>query len=194
MINITYLGHASFKVESEGYSIILDPYKGVNGFKDIEGTYNEVISSHSHFDHAYTDKIIIVKKESPFTIESIDSYHDETKGSKRGPNSITVIKKDNIKIVHLGDLGHLLDKDTLNKLKDTTLLLIPIGGTYTIDSDTALKIIDDINPQYVVPMHYKDKDKGLEVLEDIESFINKSKSIKDKLKLVKGYNETLELK
>lgn len=194
MINITYLGHACFKVESNDYSIILDPYKGVKGFNDIEGTYNEVICSHSHFDHAYTEKLNIVKKESPFKIENISSFHDDSKGSQRGVNNITIITIDNNKIVHLGDLGHLLDKDSLSKLKDTTVLLIPIGGTYTIDSDTALKLINDINPRYVVPMHYKDGDKGLEVLEDIESFIKKSESIKDKLRLVKGYNKTFELK
>lgn len=194
MIKITYLGHACFVLESNDYSIILDPYKGVKGFKDIEGTYNEVLCSHDHFDHAYTDKLNIVKKESPFKIEHISSFHDNTKGSQRGLNTITLISKDNTKIVHLGDLGHLLDKGTLNKLKDTTVLLIPIGGTYTIDSDTALKLINDINPRYVVPMHYKDGDKGLEVLEDIESFVSKAELIKDKLRLVKGYNETLELK
>lgn len=193
MLKITYLGHASFIVESEGYSIILDPYKGVKGFKDIKGSFNEVLCSHDHFDHAYTDKLTITPTDSPFIVEKIESYHDDSKGSKRGSNIITVISKDNIKIVHLGDLGHLLDKDTLNKLKDTTVLLIPIGGTYTIDSDAALKLINDINPRYVVPMHYKDRDKGLEVLEDIESFISKAELIKDKLRLVKGYNETLEL-
>lgn len=193
MLKLTYLGHASFTIESDNYSIILDPYKGVKGFKDIEGTYNEVLCSHDHFDHAYTDKLNIIKKESPFTIDYIDSYHDNNKGKDRGLNKITIISKDNIKIVHLGDLGHLLEEDSINKLNNVDVLLIPVGGTYTIDSDTALQIIKDINPKYVVPMHYKDGDKGLEALEDIESFINKSESIIDKLRLVKAYNNTLEL-
>ena len=187
-IKLTYLGHACFKVESDDYSIILDPYKGVNGFKDAEGECNEVLCSHSHFDHAYTDKIKIIKKDSPFKVTTIESYHDDTKGSKRGLNTITVIEKDNKKIVHLGDLGHTLDSETLEFLKDTTVLLIPIGGTYTIDSSTAIDIINTINPKYIVPMHYKDKDKGLEVLEDIDIFLNKASSFKNKLKLVRGYN------
>lgn len=188
-IKITYLGHACFSVESDDYSIILDPYKGVNGFKDIEGSFNEALSSHNHFDHAYIDKLTITKKVSPFKIEKIDSYHDDSNGSKRGSNTITVISKDNNKIAHLGDLGHILDSDTLNKLKDTTVLLIPIGGTYTIDSSSAIKIINDINPKYVVPMHYKDNDKGLEVLEDINVFLEKAENFKDKLRLVRAYEK-----
>ena len=187
-INLTYLGHACFKVESDNYSIILDPYKGVKGFEDIEGDCNEVLCSHDHFDHAYVDKLNITKKKSPFDLKTIESYHDDSRGTKRGHNTITVISKDNKKIVHLGDLGHTLDRETLEFLKYTTVLLIPIGGTYTIDSDTAIKVINDINPKYIVPMHYKDKDKGLEVLEDIDIFLNKASSFKDKLKLVRGYN------
>ena len=192
-IKLTYLGHACFKVESDDYSIILDPYKGVNGFKDIEGECNEVLCSHDHFDHAYADKLNITKKKSPFDVKTIQSYHDDSNGSKRGFNTITILSKDNKKIVHLGDLGHTLDSETLEFLKDTTVLLIPIGGTYTIDSSTAIDIINTINPKYIVAMHYKDKDKGLEVLEDIDTFLNKAEFIKNKLILIKGYNKTFEL-
>ena len=138
-IQITYLGHACFVVTNDDYSIILDPYKGVNGFKDIEGTYNEVLCSHDHFDHCYKEKIKIISKPSPFCISFVDSYHDDVKGEKRGTNKIMIIDSGDKRIVHLGDLGHLLDLNTINKLGKVDVLLIPIGGTYTIDSSDAIK-------------------------------------------------------
>lgn len=126
-IELTYLGHACFTIAKDDYSIILDPYKGVRGFKDIEGEYNEVLCSHNHFDHCYKDKIKIVNKESPFCINYIDSYHDDTMGTKRGSNKITIIDSDEKRIVHLGDLGHLLDLDTINKLDKVDVLLTKLS-------------------------------------------------------------------
>lgn len=190
-IELTYLGHACFTITKDDYSIILDPYKGVRGFKDIEGTYNEVLCSHDHFDHCYKEKIKIISKPSSFCISFVDSYHDDVKGEKRGTNKITIIDSSDKRIVHLGDLGHLLDLDTINKLGKVDVLLVPIGGTYTIDSDFALKIINDINPELIVPMHYKDGDLGLEVLEDIEIFINKAKDYQDKLRLIRAYFKSI---
>lgn len=190
-IQITYLGHACFVVKKDDYSIILDPYKGVKGFIDIEGTYNEVLSSHDHFDHCYKEKIKIVKNNSPFSVSYISSFHDDVKGSKRGLNKITIIESNNKRIVHLGDLGHLLDASIINQLGKVDVLLVPIGGTYTIDSSAAVKTINDINPRLIVPMHYKDGEKGLEVLEDIGIFIKKAKDFQNKLRLVRGYNESI---
>ena len=192
-MQIKYHGHSCFSVTSNNYVIVLDPYKGVNGFKDINLSANEIICSHSHFDHAYVDEIKITKKDSPFIVKTIKTFHDNMNGQQRGENNITVLNVEGKTIAHLGDLGHLLDEKTINKLKNIDVLMIPIGGFYTINSDEALSIIDSINPKYIIPMHYRDGNKGLDVLESIDDFVNKANTIKNKLLLVKGYEESIDI-
>lgn len=192
-MQIKYHGHSCFSVTSNNYVIVLDPYKGVNGFKDINLSANEIICSHSHFDHAYVDEIKITKKDSPFIVKTIKSFHDNMNGQQRGENNITVLNVEGKTIAHLGDLGHLLDEKTINELKNIDVLMIPIGGFYTINSDEALSIINSINPKYIIPMHYRDGNKGLDVLESIDDFVNKANTIKNKLLLVKGYEESIDI-
>lgn len=190
-MKVRYLGHACFKVTSSHYSIIIDPYKDVNGFNDINNTANEVLCSHGHTDHAFTDGVELLKGHSPFTVEKIECFHDEVMGTKRGKNMIHVLTAENKKVVHLGDLGHLLDEETINKLKDCYILMVPVGGFYTIGPKEAIKIIEDLNPKYVIPMHYKDEDLGLGALADIKEFL--SLYTKDNLLLVRGYEKEIEL-
>lgn len=192
-MQIKYHGHSCFSVTSNNYVIVLDPYKGVNGFKDINLSANEIICSHSHFDHAYVDEIKITKKDSPFIVKTIKSFHDNMNGQQRGENNITVLNVEGKTIAHLGDLGHLLDENTIKELKNIDVLMIPIGGFYTINSDEALSIINSINPKYIIPMHYRDGNKGLDVLESIDDFVNKANTIKKKLLLVKGYEESIDI-
>lgn len=192
-MQIKYYGHSCFSVTSNNYVIVLDPYKGVNGFKDINLSANEIICSHSHFDHAYVDEIKITKKDSPFIVKTIKSFHDNMNGQQRGENNITVLNVEGKTIAHLGDLGHLLDEKTINEFKNIDVLMIPIGGFYTINSDEALSIINSINPKYIIPMHYRDGNKGLDVLESIDDFVNKANTIKNKLLLVKGYEESIDI-
>lgn len=192
-MKIKYLGHACFVISDDDYSIVLDPYKGVNGFKDINIEANDVLCSHSHFDHAYTDGVKLIKKDNPFKVTFIHTFHDDKEGTLRGDNNITILELNNKKVVHLGDLGHLLNKDVIEKLKGVDALMIPIGDYYTIGPDIACKIIEDINPKAIIPMHYKDNDKGLDVLKTVDDFMKLYKGDKNKLKLVKEYDKEIEI-
>lgn len=187
---IKYYGHSCFSVTSNNYTIVLDPYCGVEGFNDVNLNANEVICSHGHRDHSYIEGVHITKENSPFVVSKIDSYHDDAEGSKRGLNLITVLEAENKKIVHLGDLGHLLDGKTINRIKECDVLMIPIGGFYTIDATQAIKIIEDVKPLNVIPMHYKDGDKGLSVLSSIDDFVN---MYKKPCLLIKGYEKQIEI-
>ena len=192
-MKVKYLGHSCFVVNDNDYSIVLDPYKGVRGFKDINLEANEVICSHSHFDHAYTDEIKLINKESPFKVSRIKVFHDDKKGTLRGENYITVLESNGKRIVHLGDLGHMLDKDIIDELIEVDVLMIPVGGFYTIGPDIANRIVEEMKPKYIIPMHYKDGDKGLDVLKTVEDFINIYKGNKESLKLVKGYDKEIDI-
>ncbi len=194
-MKITYHGHACFTVESEGYSIVLDPYKGVRGYEDVDLEANEVLCSHGHFDHAYTDGMKLKEgKESPFKVEIIDTYHDDKKGLLRGKNRITVLTAEGKRVAHFGDLGHMLNDEQSARLKDLDCIMIPVGGFFTINAEKAAEIVRQLQPKHIIPMHYKDGDKGLEVVGTADDFIKLlSDEEKEKLLLVKGYGETVEI-
>ena len=194
-MKITYHGHACFTVESNGYSIVLDPYKGVRGFGDVDLEANEVLCSHGHFDHAYTEGVKLKEGvSSPFKEEFIDCFHDDKEGSLRGNNRIAILSAEGKKIAHLGDLGHTLSDEHAQKLKDLDCVMIPIGGFFTIDAKTAVSILRQIEPKHIIPMHFKDGEKGLDVVgsfEDFEALLTEDE--KKKLLLVKAYGETAEI-
>lgn len=189
-MKIKYHGHSCFSITSNNYTIVLDPYAGVNGFEDVNLSANEVISSHGHKDHNYVEGVKLTKSNSPFKVTKISTYHDDTKGSKRGLNNITVLEVEDKRIVHLGDLGHILDNVIVEQLKECDVLMIPVGGFFTIDNKQAIEIIESINPKNVIPMHYRDGNKGYDVLTTIDDFM---KLYNKPCLLVKGYEQEIEI-
>lgn len=170
-MTITWLGHACFLVESGGYRVIIDPCKGVPGVPDTAGTAEKILCSHSHFDHCYTEKICILDAEAcPFTVREIQSFHDDAGGTKRGANTIHVLTAGNITVVHLGDLGHLLSEEQVAAIGRCDVLLIPVGGTYTLDVHAAKKVAEQLSPRLICPMHYRRSDMGFEVLQTVDEF------------------------
>lgn len=200
---ITFYGHALFVIESsEGTKIGIDPYDQQikTSLPDVRADI--VISSHDHFDHnnisLFRGKPRLV--DAPISInmddiefEGISSYHDEKNGALRGNNIIFKFEVDGLKFAHLGDLGHMLDKDRAGLLKDLDIMMVPVGGTYTIDSGTALDIIKKVKPKVVIPMHYKEEDTKLDVA-PLESFTSKVKDHKELGHSIKVSRETLPQK
>ncbi|MGI6608875.1 MAG: MBL fold metallo-hydrolase [Erysipelotrichaceae bacterium] len=172
---IKWLGHSCFKISVDSQSLIIDPFEkgSVNGFRDLDEQANIVLCSHLHADHCGTGCVELIesKYDSPFEIETIDSYHDEKKGALRGDNLIHIITvQDYYKVVHLGDLGCMPDDNQIEKIKDCHVLLIPVGGYYTIGPETARDIVKAVNPKVVIPMHYKSDDFGYDVLKTVYDF------------------------
>ena len=193
-MKITYYGHSCFAVESNAFTVVLDPFAGVKGHKDINLDANMVLCSHEHFDHNYRDGVKLSKGENPFEITALPSFHDECNGAKRGPNTVNVLKSEGRTIVHAGDLGHILDSKTLKTIENCDVLMVPVGGCYTIDAHVAIELINLINPKIVIPMHYKDGVYGFDELSGIDEFLTLADSkLKDKLALVKAYGQSLEI-
>ncbi|ADQ03642.1 Zn-dependent hydrolase of the beta-lactamase fold-like protein [Caldicellulosiruptor owensensis OL] len=163
-MKITYLAHASFLIETKsGVKILTDPYDNSVGYTVFELSADVVLTSHKHFDHAYTKSLkgdyVLVEKEGEFNvkgvkIKGIKTFHDKEKGQKRGENIVFVIE-DEFSIAHLGDLGHELAAAELEKMGKVDILLIPVGGVYTIDAKEALNVAKAVNPRVIIPMHYK---------------------------------------
>jgi len=181
---LKYLGHACFKIKDgdTGYSIVIDPYEpgSVPGFGAIRDSASEVLCTHDHFDHNYRDAIVVEPcLDDPFDVKFIDTYHDDVKGARRGPNRIYVIthKKTGEKIIHYGDIGEVLDdlmtEDNKELLSGADIALIPVGGTYTYDKNEALDLIERTSPKMVIPMHYRAEAAGFGLADigTIEEFL-----------------------
>lgn len=170
-MTITWLGHSCFAVESGGYTLVLDPYF-VPNYPALHTSANEVLCSHGHRDHAFTEAVTLREGgASPFTVERIAAFHDEVQGAKRGENSIHSLSAEGLRIVHLGDLGHELTDEQLAPLRGCDLLLIPVGGYYTIDAATAKRVADAIGARVTVPMHYRHGAYGYAEIATLDDFL-----------------------
>ncbi|MHB8111325.1 MAG: MBL fold metallo-hydrolase [Syntrophorhabdaceae bacterium] len=169
-MNIKWYGHSAFLITtSQGTRIITDPYQsgafgGALAYDKITDASDIVVSTHDHDDHNYTNDIkgtfALVNTEGTHTIkdvtiEGIAAFHDQTKGSERGRNVIYIISADDLRLAHLGDLGHTLDAGTIEKMGKIDVLLIPVGGFYTIDATEASTVMDQLRPSITIPMHFK---------------------------------------
>ena len=161
MAKITFAGRSCFQISvsnSKDHSadIVIDPFDEKTGLKLPNFSADIVLSTHAHHDH---NNIKAVKGD-PFVIsgpgvQGIPSWHDDKEGKERGSNTIYVIEAEDIKFCHLGDLGQKqLTDEQLEKIDTIDVLMIPVGGKYTIDSQEAQKIISQIEPKIVIPMHY----------------------------------------
>ena len=169
-MRLTYFGHSSFLVETaDGIRVILDPYRhgafnGAVGYAPIDEPADVVVASHDHDDHgAYDtipgDPLVLLHPTAEtvgsLTITGVDVAHDETGGSERGKNTIAILDDGDVRLVHLGDLGHTLDYATVEALGRVDVLLVPVGGFFTIDHQQAAEVVGSLHPRIVIPMHYK---------------------------------------
>lgn len=180
-MKITWYGHSCFLLEnSSGKKLLTDPFDPSIGYSAISDSVDIVTISHHHYDHDCTDylkgtpKIIdsLVKCDlNGFSIQGIPCYHDKFKGLKRGKNIAYIYECDNIRICHLGDLGYLPNEEFYSYLQDIDVLLIPIGGNFTIDGTEAAEISKRIKSHIIIPMHYKTQSLLLPI-EGAEKFIS----------------------
>lgn len=177
-MKVKYLAHSSFLLETTGgVKIITDPYEsgGFGGevrYQPIKERCDIVLISHEHADHNYTKDIsgtpTIVRKTDTvwgITFKGISLYHDPTKGSQRGKNTIFVFSTDGITFCHLGDLGHILSVEDKNQIGKIDVLFIPVGGVFTIDPDEATQVVNTLDPRLIIPMHYKTESIGFPLAE-----------------------------
>lgn len=173
---ITWHGQSCFKIEGDKSSIVTDPYGEGYGLKLPRLAADIVTSSHNHDDHNNIKAVKAVGEGEPFIINSpgeyeikdtfiygIPAWHDDKQGAERGSNVIYRIEMEGISIAHLGDLGHLLEQEQIEKLEGVDILMIPVGGHFTIDGKQATQIISQIEPRIVIPMHYSIKGLNIKI-------------------------------
>ncbi len=171
-MRLTWLGHACFLLESEGYRVVIDPYTDVPGCGELRLEADAVLCSHHHFDHDYTAAVTLRQgRTNPFTVTTVNTFHDEKCGALRGENTVHVLRAEGLTVVHLGDLGHRLDKSAVRNLRTCDVLLIPVGGTYTLDAAGAAETVKLLQPRAVIPMHYRGDGFGFDDITTVEPFL-----------------------
>ena len=164
-MNIVWYGNSCFKIQSKDLVLITDPFDKSVGLKPPFCRADIVTVSHQHCDH----NNVATLKDDPFVISGpgeyeikevairgISSFHDNQEGAERGTNAIFVIEMEGIRICHLGDLGQdNLINGQLEKIGAVDILMIPVGGVFTIDWKKADSVINQIEPRIIIPMHYK---------------------------------------
>ena len=188
-MKIKYLGHSAFAITSDkGVKIITDPY-GTSPdltYGEIRMPADVVTVSHDHFDHANVAAVSgnpqVIRRAEASTakdikFKGINSYHDDERGRMRGNNIIFCFEVDRLKVCHLGDLGHRLDDKQLKDIGSVDILLIPVGGYYTIDAKTATAVCEQLKPGVIIPMHYR-TEKGLPAIAGVEEFLRGKPKVK----------------
>ena len=164
-MKLKWMGHSCFLLTAkDGRTLLTDPFDETVGY-DVPGVPADVVTcSHGHFDHHATASLpngyTIVDQPGihhthGFVIEGVASFHDDQGGILRGGNIIFVFEIDGLRIAHLGDLGHMLSQAQCQKLENLDVLLIPVGGTFTIDNQQAAETVRRLAPKIAIPMHYK---------------------------------------
>lgn len=179
-MKIKWLGHASFLITADdGTRIITDPYETGEGLKygEITEAADIVTVSHEHGDHnnaaAVKGNPQVVRDTTTvkgISIKAVPTAHDDKGGGERGPNIVFCFQVDGVRVVHLGDLGHLLTDNQVVEIGKVHVLLVPVGGNFTIDARTAGEVCEQVRTRVIIPMHYK-TDKCLFPIGGLDEFI-----------------------
>ena len=187
-MEVTYAGHSCFKIKGKNASAVFDPFDPEKvGFKLPKLEADIVCVSHSHDDHNFVGGVkgtevgknpFLVKDPGEYDIkgvhiEGLSTYHDAVSGKERGKNIIYYAELDGFFFLHLGDLGHMLSEAVLEELNTVDVLFIPVGGIYTIDYKMAMDVISEVEPSFVIPMHYQTEKLNLsKKLDGVDKFIS----------------------
>lgn len=178
-MKITYLGHACFKLEFGEFSLITDPYQNgkIPGLGNLNEKADVVLCSHSHDDHNAHNVIDVTNRATPFDVSFFDTYHDDVQGAKRGMNKVHIITAEGLKIVHMGDIGCELTTEQIKLLSGADLVMIPVGGFYTIDANQAFEMAEQIGAKTVIPMHYRKDNIGFAEIATVDAFTQKFEEV-----------------
>ena len=161
---IKWFGHASFRIETNAGIIITDPFDDELGYPMFPRQADVVTVSHQHWDHNKVETVSgsprvfsapgLYELEG-MTIQGFSTFHDKKSGQERGSNTIFKICTEDMTLLHSGDLGHMLSNDAAKEIGAVDILMLPVGGKFTVGADTAHDLVDLLRPRIVIPMHFQ---------------------------------------
>ena len=162
---IQWYGHACFKIQSGDLVVAIEPHAKEGGLTPPRFRADVAMATHGHYDHANLEAIagepFLIQGPGEYEVKGvyihgIPTYHDQSQGRERGMNTVYMIEVEGIRLLHLGDFGEeKLREETLEEIGEVHVLLTPVGGVYTIDGEGAARVAKQIEPRFVIPMHYK---------------------------------------
>ena len=180
-MTITWCGHACFLLESSCGSVVFDPYAPgkVPGWELPALTADKVVCSHGHADHNWAEGVKLTGRAFSGRLTQIPSFHDDRRGALRGDNLITLVEAEDLRVVHMGDIGCALTAEQIAALGRVDVLMIPVGGHYTVDADGAWEIARSLGAAIVIPMHYRGRGFGYDVIGTVEPFLKLAGNVKE---------------
>ena len=178
---IRCIGHAEFLLELEnGMRIVTDPYDASCGYPVEKINADAVLVSHGHHDHNAVENVtgVTCVVNTPgrhdlgdgVVVTAVEAAHDDAGGAKRGKNLLFVIEAEALRVMHLGDLGHIPTAEQLSALGRADVVMLPVGGFYTIDAPTAIEVAKRLDARVVLPMHYKTRVNADWPIDGVERF------------------------
>ncbi len=161
-MDVTWLGHGCFRLRGRGAAVVTDPYPPSIGLKLQRLDGDLVTVSHEHENHNYTQVMrdaYEIRGPGEYEVAGVSvigvpTFHDAEKGAKHGRNTVYLIEIDDVRVCHLGDLGHRLDDAEAEAISSPDVLLVPVGGNTAINAAQAAEVVRQLEPRFVVPMHY----------------------------------------
>jgi len=166
-MKIKWYGQSCFLITSgEGVRIVLDPYKSEDYLKyaEVREKADLVTVSHDHYDHNYTALLTgnpeVIKGRGDrnvkgIAVKGVAAWHDGSQGKEKGQNTVFCLTVDGMQVCHTGDIGHLLTDEQLKEIGKVDILMLPVGGVFTIGIDLATDLMEQLKPKVTIPMHYK---------------------------------------
>ena len=179
-MKLSWYGHSCFKLETQDGSVIFDPYApgSVPGLELPALSADMVLCSHKHSDHSYPQGVKQTRRKPELDIQRLSTFHDGKRGALRGENTVTIVEGEGLRVAHFGDLGHMLSPEQLEELGHIDVMLVPVGGYYTIDAKQAAELVRAVKPLVTVPMHYRGAGFGYDEIAPVEDFLALSENIK----------------
>lgn len=178
-MEIIWLGHSCFRIRGKEATIITDPFDKTLGYPQRKLAANIVTVSHSHPQHSFIEGVgdshKIISRQGEYEIANVfingvRTFHDDVRGEQRGKNIAFLIEIEEVKICHLGDLGHVPTSDQIEQLSGADILMVPVGGVSTLGAAKAAETISLLSPRLVIPMHFK-TDVVMMELEPLDRFL-----------------------
>lgn len=172
-MKLTWNGHSCFTFQTELGSVVFDPYETdyVPGLHLPDLAADVILCSHGHEDHCYPQGVRNTRRAVGFTVEIVETLHDDAGGSLRGENKVHIVDADGFRLAHLGDLGHVLTEAQVAAMGRIDALLVPIGGCYTVDAKAAKAVCEQLGPRIIFPMHYRRGSMGFDTIAEPEEFL-----------------------
>lgn len=195
-MELRYFGHAMFSLSAGGATIVIDPFNDDLGYPKPDVAPDAVVISHEHSDHNNVGLVrgrpkvlrglaedgktwaTLDARVGPMRIVGVPAYHDGEEGRARGKNTVTVIEVEGMRVVHLGDLGHLLSQEQRRAIGAVDVLLIPVGGHFTIGPAEADQVVAQLTTRVVIPMHYKTEVNAGWPIGTLEAFLTGKVGVK----------------